>query len=67
MVIEIDQSLVQGAARLAIERNLRTLDALPLAAALVLPRDGLVFATWDRRLHAAARAERLELLPATLD
>ncbi len=43
-----------------------TLDALHLAAALVLPPSGLVFATWDRRLHAAAGAEGLELLPAAL-
>jgi hypothetical protein len=24
---------------------------------------GLIFATWDRRLHAAARAEGLQVLP----
>jgi len=36
-------------------------------AALVLAGEDLVFATWDRRLHTAAAAEGLELLPATLD
>jgi hypothetical protein len=66
-VIEVDQSLVEDAARLAIGRELRSLDALHLAAALVLPGDDLLFATWDRRLHAAAGAEGLQLIPATLD
>jgi hypothetical protein len=33
----------------------------------VLPQDDLVLAIWDSRLHAAARAERLALLPASLD
>jgi uncharacterized protein len=45
----------------------RSLDALHLAAALVLPEEDLVFAVWDRRLHAAARAEGLQTLPDTLD
>ena len=52
---------------LAVERELRSLDALHLAAALLLPRNDLVLATWDRRLHAAARAEGLAVLPAVLD
>jgi hypothetical protein len=38
-----------------------------LAAALLLPRDDLVLATWDRRLHAAAAAEGLTLTPEKLD
>jgi predicted nucleic acid-binding protein len=63
-VVEVDQPLVEHAAALALERDLRSLDSLHLAAALVLPLDGLVFATWDRRLHAAAGAAGLELLPA---
>jgi hypothetical protein len=33
----------------------------------VLPRTDLVMATWDRRLHAGARAERLDVLPTELD
>lgn len=66
-VIEIDQALVESAAALALERGLRSLDALHLAAALLLGGDDLVLATWDRRLHAAARAEGLELLPQTLE
>jgi predicted nucleic acid-binding protein len=68
-VVEIDQRLVERAASLAIESEgqLRSLDALHLAAGLLLPRDGLVFATWDRRLHAAAAVNQLALLPEMLD
>jgi prevent-host-death family protein len=40
---------------------------LHLAAALMLPRDDLLLATWDRRLHAAAGAEGLGLIPERLD
>jgi hypothetical protein len=43
------------------------MDALHLAAALMLPRDDLLLATWDRRLHAAAGAEGLALTPEKLD
>ncbi len=65
-VVEIDQQLVEHAAALALDRDLRSLDALHLAAALVLPGEDLVFATWDRRLHVAAGAEGLGLIPDTL-
>jgi predicted nucleic acid-binding protein len=66
-IVEVDQELVEHAYAIAVKRDLRSLDALHLAAALVLPRDDLVLATWDRRLHGAARAEGLALLPASLD
>jgi predicted nucleic acid-binding protein len=66
-VIEVDQDLVEHSAALAFSRELRSLDALHLAAALVLPRTDLVLATWDPRLHAGARAEALDVLPAELD
>jgi predicted nucleic acid-binding protein len=66
-VIEVDQTLVEDAAKLAIARELRSLDALHLTAALMLPRDDLILATWDRRLHAVAGAEGLALTPARLD
>lgn len=56
-VIEVDHRLAEDAAKLAIAHELRSMDALHLAAALMLPRDNLLFATWDRRLHAAAAAE----------
>lgn len=66
-VVEVDQRLVGHAAELAIDHELRSLDALHLAAALVLPRDELLLATWDRRMHTAAGAEGLTLIPDTLD
>lgn len=66
-VVEVDQSLVEHAAALALRRGLRSLDALHLAAALVLPGEDLLFATWDHRLHAAAGREGLKLIPDPLD
>jgi predicted nucleic acid-binding protein len=65
-VVEVDASLCRRAAELACATGLRSLDALHLAAALALPRQNLTFATWDRRLHRAAREHGLETLPATL-
>lgn len=66
-VVEVDQRLVEDAANLALSRELRSLDALHLAAGLLLPGSDLFFATWDRRLHAAACAEGLSVLPEMLD
>ena len=66
-VIELDGQLVEQAAELAVTHELRSLDALHLAAALVLPLDDVVLATWDHRLHRASQATGLQLLPSTLD
>lgn len=66
-VVEVDQGLVEHASTLAVSRELRSLDALHLAAALVLPQDGRVMITWDRRLHAAAKVEGLNTLPMSLE
>ncbi|MGH9057137.1 MAG: type II toxin-antitoxin system VapC family toxin [Acidimicrobiales bacterium] len=66
-VVEVDQELVENAASLALAHDLRSLDALHLAAALLLPRTELEMATWDRRLHVAARSEGLAVLPDALD
>jgi predicted nucleic acid-binding protein len=65
-VVEIDRDLAEHAASLALSAELRSLDALHLAAALLLPADGLTVATWDQRLRAAARRQRLRLLPETI-
>jgi predicted nucleic acid-binding protein len=65
-VVEVDQQLVESAAALTVATELRSLDAIHLAAALVLPRDDLVLATWDRRLHSAARAEGVDVVPERL-
>ncbi len=66
-VVEVDVRLAEEAAELAIDRELRSLDALHLAAALTLPVEDLFLATWDRRLRAAARVEGLKLIPEVLD
>lgn len=65
-VVEVDEPLAQRAAELAVSDRLGALDALHLASALLIPRDDVVFATWDRRLHAAARARGLATLPEAL-
>ena len=66
-VIEVDQDLVERATELALAHELRSLDVLHLASALILPREDLIVAVWDRRLHAAARAEGLGLFPEVLE
>jgi predicted nucleic acid-binding protein len=65
-VVEVDQALVEHAAQLALQHYLRSLDSLHLAAALVLPSDDRTFASWDHRLHRAAQAQRLRVLPESL-
>ena len=62
-VVEVDQSLVESAGVLAIEEGLRTLDALHLAAAVLVPGGDRVLATWDSRLWLAARRLGIQLLP----
>ena len=62
-VIEVDHRLADQAADLAVTHDLRSLDALHLAAAALLPPSELVVATWDRRLYAAALAAGLRVLP----
>ena len=48
-VVEVDQRLASDAAQLTVEHGLRSLDALHLGAALALPQDELLLATWDKR------------------
>jgi uncharacterized protein len=66
-VVELDQGLAEHAAQLALASGLRALDALHLSAALNLSVEDLTFATWDSRLHRAAREQGLRTLPAELD
>ena len=65
-VVEVTAVVCERAIGIAGERSLRTLDAIHLASALVVAADDLTFATFDRRLHAAAQAEGLATLPASL-
>jgi predicted nucleic acid-binding protein len=65
-VLEVDQDLVEAAAALTQSCDLRSLDAIHLASALLLPRENLVVATWDRRMHTAAASQRLTVTPEAL-
>ncbi|HKG04466.1 MAG TPA: PIN domain-containing protein [Conexibacter sp.] len=62
-VIELDAALAERAAELTQAHELRSLDALHLAAALLLPKETVTLATWDMRLHRAARDNDLRVLP----
>lgn len=64
--IEISQSLTESAAALSNRHDLKSLDAIHLASALILPTDNLAFTTWDRQLHRATRAEGLQVIPEDL-
>jgi predicted nucleic acid-binding protein len=65
-IVELDRRLAEQAADLTLAHDLRSPDALHLAAASLLPPEDLLLATWDRRLHAAARVSGLRVLPAAL-
>lgn len=65
-IVEVDRNLVEHATELALATKLRALDAVHLAAALSLPAKNPVFATWDARLHRAARQHGLRTLPVAL-
>jgi uncharacterized protein len=65
-VVEVDASLAEHAAELAFAEELRSLDALHLAAALLIASGGLTVATWDVRLHRAAQNQGLGVFPAEL-
>lgn len=62
-VIEVDAALAEHAADLTLAHELRSLDALHLAAALLLPKEAVTVATWDVRLHRSARRSGLRMLP----
>lgn len=66
-VVDFDRALAGRAGRIGWLTGLRSLDAMHLAAALSLSPGGLRFATWDLRLHRAAREHGLRTLPASFD
>jgi predicted nucleic acid-binding protein len=63
--ITYSDRVLESAYRVVARHQLRTLDALQLASALVLTRRPAVlpFVTLDKRLAAAARAEGFPVLP----
>ncbi|MDX6648112.1 MAG: uncharacterized protein QOJ97_63 [Solirubrobacteraceae bacterium] len=65
-VVELDELVAQSAARMAVDLDLRTLDAVHLASAMALPGSDLVLATWDQRLWNAAREHGVAVLPEAL-
>jgi uncharacterized protein len=65
-VVEVDASLAEHAAELTSAEDLRSLDALHLAAALLISSAELTVATWDVRLHRAAQSQGLAVFPAEL-
>ena len=65
-IVELDPTVEALARAVAIRQGLKGADAVHLASALVLGEPELVFATFDRRLHAAARAEGLIVAPVAL-
>lgn len=64
--VELTATLARQAAGLAGDHRLCGADAVHLASALQLG-DGTVVATWDHRLHEAALAVGLAVVPATVD
>jgi hypothetical protein len=60
--VEVDQSHVEHAAAITLDRDLPSLD-VHLAVVLVPPGEDLVMATWDRGLHTAASSEESQLIP----
>jgi predicted nucleic acid-binding protein len=65
-VVEVDPSLAEHAVELTYKEELRSLDALHLAAALLIPLEGLTLATWDSGLHRAAQNRGLGVFPREL-
>jgi predicted nucleic acid-binding protein len=64
--IRIDDGLIARAVRLADERGLKGYDAVQLASALHVVALEPVMVSFDRELHAAARAAGLVTWPVTL-
>jgi predicted nucleic acid-binding protein len=62
-IVEVDDRLVRLAGVLAVERRLRSLDALHLAAALTIRGVDVRFVAWDHHLRRAAWEAGLRLLP----
>lgn len=64
--VQLTERVATRAAQLAREHALKGADAVHLASALALDDPMLVFATWDRRLHAAAQQVGLRVAPPAL-
>ena len=61
--VELTAAVERHAGRLAFLHSLRGADAIHLASALAIGDSELVFAVWDRRLHAGAQVAHLRVAP----
>lgn len=64
--VELTATVQQNAGNLAVRYALRGADAVHLASAMALKDHELIFAVWDRRLHAGANDAGLRVAPANL-
>lgn len=64
--VELTADVEQRAGELAQRRALRGADAVHLASAIAVGSPDLVVAVWDRRLHAGAIAEGMDVAPRAL-
>jgi predicted nucleic acid-binding protein len=64
--VELTAAVERHAGQLASLHSLRGADAVHLASALAIGDPELVFAAWDQRLHAGARAVHLRVAPLEL-
>jgi uncharacterized protein len=64
--VELTRDVERRAGELAVRRALLGADAVHLASAIAVDVVDVVVAVWDRRLHAAAAAERLAVAPAAV-
>ena len=61
--VELTAAIERQAGQLARLHGLRGGDAVHLASALAIGDAELIFAVWDQRLHAGARARHLRVAP----
>lgn len=64
--VELTAAVERHAGELARSYTLRGANAVHLASALALADPDLIFAVWDKRLHAGALSAQLRLAPAHL-
>ncbi|MGI8493047.1 MAG: type II toxin-antitoxin system VapC family toxin [Acidimicrobiales bacterium] len=65
--VELTSAVEHRAGQLASLHSLRGADAVHLASALAVADPDLVFAVWDRRLHAGAQEIHLRVAPLELN
>lgn len=61
--VELSEAVSQLAGELASERPLRGADAVHLASALAIGAPEIIFAAWDQRLRAGAKAAGMRVAP----